>query len=149
MLRGDIVVTVYSGDKIKDYLVQKDIQKVQYELYNLSKKEDTLDSLSNLKLYFLAKTKPEAVVFECKLFQSAKEVDDYRSKPLPDYEQVVLYEILKGQEINKYNGFYGDLELAQFYGNRANGKAFKKEDIDEKAFYMLVEDSILKVDLKL
>ncbi|SHG61664.1 hypothetical protein [Ornithinibacillus halophilus] len=142
---------VYSGNKLKDYLVQtyNDISTVKFEQYNLSTKEEPIDILSNANLYFLAKQNPEPIIVECKLFKSAKEVEDYRSKPLKDYEQIVLYEILKGKEVNKYNGFYGQLEIAEFYGNRLNSKEIKKEEIDENAYYMLVEDVVLKIQLVL
>ncbi|MBB6452758.1 hypothetical protein HNQ94_001204 [Salirhabdus euzebyi] len=143
------MTTVYSGDKLKTYLLQKDINKIKFELYNLTTKEENIDSLTNENMYFLAKKAPEPVLVQCKLFKSAKEVEEYRNKPLSDYEQVILYEILKGKEIDKYNGFYGQLELAKFYGNRFDGQEIKKEDIEENAFYMMVEDSVLKIDLEL
>ncbi|MEQ6390445.1 hypothetical protein RZN22_14150 [Bacillaceae bacterium S4-13-58] len=145
------MTTVYSGDKLKKYLTQnyQDISTVKYELYNLSKKEDSIDSLSNENLYFLVKQNPEPIVVECKLFENAKEVEDYRSKPLANYEQVILHEILKGEEVNKYHFFYEQLELAASYAKRFQSKEFSKEDIDEKAFYMFVEDVILKIKLEL
>ncbi|MRG88115.1 hypothetical protein [Salinibacillus xinjiangensis] len=145
------MATVYSGDKLKNYLLQKDndIQTIKFELYNLSVKEESIDDLSNANLYFLAKQKPIPLVYECKLFKSAKEVEDFRNQPLKDFEHVVLYEILKGKEINKYNGFYGELELAEFYSNLKSTKKVKKEDIDENSFYMFVEDVILKIKLEL
>lgn len=143
--------TVYSGDKLKNYLTEnfQDSESVKFELYNLSTKEDSIENLSNANLYFLVKQNPEPIVVECKLFQSAKEVEDYRSKPLDNYEQVILYEILKGEEVNKYNFFYGQLEIASSYANRFQSKEFKKEDIEEKSFYMFVEDAILKIKLDL
>ncbi|MDC3418092.1 hypothetical protein [Aquibacillus salsiterrae] len=139
---------VYSGDKLKSVLEEKGIKKLKYQLYNLSENEDTLDSLNNQNLYFIVRNDPTTVV-ECKLFKTAKEVDESRNKPLKNYEEVQQYEMLKGIEINKYNGFYEDLNLVEFYSNRLNGKAVKKEDIDEQAFYLMVSDDILKVKMEI